>query len=122
VNLEALKKRNAANVKAIQFGDGVVHLRKLTATDGAIVGRALLAMGHTDPNGPEPSPDEQFEVNVLLLSKSIVSKGEFETYRLSLDSDEGRSELRNLSFADAKYLGTEALEWSGLLSDESKKN
>lgn len=122
MNLETLKKRNAANVMPVTLDDGqVVHLRKLTATDGLTVGKSLMALGHTDPNGAEPTQEQYFDLYVLLLSKTIVEQ-QGESWVLSLDSDEGRAALRDLKFSDAHFLSQKAQEWSGLMPDESKKN
>ena len=118
MNLESLKKRNAANVKPVQVADLSLHLRKLTAADGMAVGKAFQAAGHTDPNGPEPSTEQFTVAYALLLSKTICD----ETGTLTLDSDEGRAELAKLDFQTAQQLGKEAQEWSGLIGDDSKKN
>ncbi len=118
MDLESLKKRNAANITGVQLGDVAVSLRKLSVTDGFAVGKTLLTLGHDNPEGAEPTQDQFFEFHVLLLSKTICDKDGL----LTLDSDDGRAELRNLSYWDAKALGEKAQEWSGLLGDDSKKN
>jgi hypothetical protein len=118
MNLESLKKRNAANILPVTVAELTLCLRKLTAADGMAVGKAFQAAGHTDPNGPEPTTEQFAVAYALLLSKTICD----ETGTLTLDSDEGRSELQKLDFQTAQQLGTKAQEWSGLMEDSSKKN
>jgi hypothetical protein len=108
MNLEELKKRNAASITTVTLADGSVwQLRKLNAAAGIAVGRAFQAAGHTDPDGPEPSPEKQMEAYSLLLSKTICD----EAGNLVLDTDEGRAELLKLDFAAVQELGTAAQEW-----------
>jgi hypothetical protein len=116
MNLESLKARNAANVKQVTVDGLTLHLRKLTAAAGMLVGKAFQAAGHIDPNGPEPSPEAYAEAYALLLSKTVCD----ESGALTLDSDEGREELRKLDFRAAQELSLAAQEWSGLV--DSKKN
>lgn len=118
MNLESLKARNAANITSVTVGDLSLHLRKLTAADGMAVGKAFQAAGHTDPNGPEPTSEQFAVAYAILLSKTICD----EAGTLTLDSDEGRTELQKLDFQTAQQLGEHAQKWSGLLGDESKKN
>jgi hypothetical protein len=118
MDLESLKKRNAANVKPVQVADLSLHLRKLTAADGMAVGKAFQAAGHTDPNGPEPSAEQFVIAFALLLSKTVCD----EAGTLTLDSDEGRAEIAKLDFRTLQELATAAQQWSGLIGDDSKKN
>ena len=108
MNLDELKKRNAANIKPVTLGDGsALFLRNLTAAVGIAVGKAFQAAGHTDPDGPEPSPEKQEEAYALLLSKTVCD----EAGALTLDSDEGRAQLRLLDFATVQELGLAAQDW-----------
>lgn len=123
MSLQKLRDRNASNIKPVQLGEETIYFRKLTAAEGEEYGKALLAAGHTDPDGPEPTAEQKFAAHILLLSRSIVSQDAEGKWVLCLDSDEGRTELHNLSFADATYLHLEALRWSGMIDEsESKKN
>lgn len=122
MNLETLKKRNAENVKQVTLADGqVVHLRKMTATDGLEVSKALLAAGHTDPDSPEPDVSEFVKFHVLILSKTIVEQTET-GWEHALNSDEGRKELAKLDFATLQLLSVAAQEWNGMGGDVAKKN
>lgn len=116
MNLESLKKRNAANVTSMNLDGETIYLRKLTAADGMAVGKSFQDAGHTDPNGPEPSMESYANAYALLLSKTLCD----EAGNLTCDSDEARDELRKLDFQTAQSLSSKAQEWSGL--GESKKN
>jgi hypothetical protein len=108
MNLDELKKRNAANIKPITLSDGsALFLRKLTAAVGIAVGKAFQAAGHTDPDGPEPSAEKQAEAYALLLSKTVCD----EAGALTLDSDEGRAQLMLLDLPTVQELGAEAQAW-----------
>lgn len=108
MNLDRLKERIAANVTTVTLEDGSEwRLRKLTAAVGIAVGAAFRAAGHTDPDGPEPSPEKQAEAYALLLSKTICD----ESGALVLDSDEGRGALAQLDMPTVLELGSKAQEW-----------
>lgn len=109
MNLDELKKRNAANITKVVISDGSEWMfRKMTAACGMAVGRAFQAAGHTDPNGPEPSADQLAEAYSLLLSKTVCD----EAGNLVLDSDEARAELSKLDFGTMQELGAKAQEWN----------
>jgi uroporphyrinogen-III synthase len=109
MNLEELKKRNAGRITKVTLGDGSEwQLCKLTAAVGMAIGRAFMAAGHTDPNGPEPPPEKQAEAYALLLSKTICD----EAGNLILDSDEAREELLKLDLPTIQELGAHAQSWS----------
>lgn len=116
MNLDELKKRNVAKVTKVTLDDGSEwNLRKMAAAVGMAVGRAFLAAGHVDPNGPEPTAEKQAEAYALLLSKTLCDADGV----LLFDSDEARTELMNLDLATMQTLGTKAQEWN---LPESKKN
>lgn len=108
MNLEELKKRNAANVKKSTLSDGSVwYFRKMPAACAMAIGRAFAAAGHTDPNGPEPSTTQLAEAYALLLSKATCN----EAGEVTLDSDDGRAELLKLDFNTTQEAVNEAQEW-----------
>lgn len=106
MNLEELKKRVAKNT-AVTLKDGSVWpMRKLSAATGIAIGKAFMAAGHVDPDGPEPEPQKLIDAYSLLLSKVLCD----ESGALSLDSDEGREYLQQLDLETILELGEQAQE------------
>lgn len=116
MNLEELKKRHAKVTKTVLSDGSEWHIRKLSAALSIAISAAFKAAGHTDPDGPEASQEQMLDAYSLLLSKAICD----EAGVLSLDSDEGRAELKNLDFGTIQELTLKAQEWS--LPDTAKKN
>jgi len=108
VNLESLKKRHAKVIKVTLADGSEWTIRKLGAALSLELSNKFKAAGHTDPNGQEASQEQMLEAYSELLSKAICD----ESGTLSLDSDEGRAELKNLDFGTITELTTKVQESS----------
>jgi hypothetical protein len=106
MNLDELKKRNAAYTTLTLEDGSAWRVKKLSAAVGIAIGKAFQAAGHTDPNGAEPSTDELLNAYSLLLSNVLCD----EAGVLTLDTDEGRDELKKLDMATILELGEKAQE------------
>lgn len=115
MNIDELKKR-LSKVTKVTLDDGSEwHVRKLSAALGIALSNSFKSAGHTNPDGQEASQEQMLDAYSLLLSKALCD----ETGALSLDSDEGRTELQNLDFGTIQELTCKVQEWS---LPASKKN
>lgn len=124
MNIESLKERlvKERGVEEVRLPDDeIVRLKRLSAADGLALSKHLQSMGYGKDGGPEDTPERLVALNAFVLSKVIVDdKG-----TTTLDSDEGRTLLEQLSFDTLTKLGRKALRLAGLDTsgdDPTKKN
>src|SRR5688572_22372723 len=112
MNLEDLKKRTRALTES-EWAGQKIYLRKIGAADGmSLVSRILRE--RELPLTPEQDREATLDFQATVISKSLANaSGE-----LTLDSDEGRSELKLLPFAELVELGDMCLRFSGMASQK----